>query len=85
MAFAADQQMDRRILITCRNLTVLNLQYAVEYDLGNPLDIPATWIEFDIIDALQELNIQLEIEVVNNLDPPVDKRLEQRLEERLEE
>jgi len=66
-------------LIICRNLKVLNLRFALEYDLGNPLDNPATWMEFGIIDGLQELQIQLEIYVVNNLHPPADEWLLQYL------
>jgi len=72
MGFTTDQRVDRSTLIICRNLKVLNLRYALEYDLGRPLDNPATWMEFDIIDALQELQIQLEIDVVNNLHPQQD-------------
>jgi len=66
MGFPTDQRLDRPILIICRNLKVLNVRYALKYDLGNPLDNPATWMEFDMIDGLQELQIQLEIDVVNH-------------------
>jgi len=85
MGFATDQRVDRPIFIVCRNLKVLNLQYALEYDLGNPLNNPATWMEFDIIDGLQELQIQLEIYVVNNLDLPADGWLLQYLWEQQEQ
>ena len=75
MEVATDQQVDRPILIICRKLKVLSLRYALEYDLGKPLDKPATWMKFDMIDGLQELQIQLEIDVVNKLDPPADEWL----------
>ena len=87
MGFTSNQQVDRPIFIICRNIKILNLQYTLEYDLGNPLNNPTTWMKFDIINMLQELEIQLEIDVVNNLEPPVEqgvmKRLLQRPEQQL--
>jgi len=85
MGFASNQRVDRPIFIICRNIKILNLQYALEYDLGNPLNNPTTWMKFDIADTLQELEIQLEIDVVNNLEPPVERGLMKRLLQRPEQ
>ena len=84
VGLTADQRVDMPISIICRNLKVLNLRYALEYDLGNPLNNPTTWMELGIEDTLQELQIQLDIRVVNNLDPPADERLLQYQRRRLE-
>jgi hypothetical protein len=57
-------QVDVPINMNCRRLKFLDLRYTFELDLENLQEEPATWIEFDGCDALEELQIDLAIRVV---------------------
>ena len=63
MAIACHRQVDTPIFMICRKLKVLDLRYALEFNPESPQAEPATWMEFDIVDALEELHIDLAIHV----------------------
>jgi len=68
VALASHHQFDTPIKMICRNLKLLDLRYRLELDLENPQEEPATWMEFDRICALEELQIDLAIHVVTEVD-----------------
>ncbi len=84
VAVACHRQVDTPIFMICRKLKVLDLRYALEFNPKSPQDVPATWMEFDIVDALVELHIDLAIHVVSEvrLIAPLTKWLEMRLRQR---
>ena len=90
MAVACYRQVETPILMICRKLKVLDLRYALEYNPESTHNVPATWMRFDIVDALEELHIDVEIHVVpeDRLIAPMAKWLEMRVlqrEKRLEQ
>jgi hypothetical protein len=52
---ASDHHVDTPINMICRRLKLLDLRYMLELDLEKPHEEPATWMEFDRVDALEEL------------------------------
>jgi len=68
VALASHHQVDTPINIICRNLKLLDLRYRLELDLENPQEDSATWMEFDGVDALEELQVDLVIHVVTEVD-----------------
>jgi hypothetical protein len=83
MALASDHQVDTPINMICRNLKLLDLQYTLDLDLENLQEEPATWIEYDRFDALEELKIDLAIHVVTEvrLIEPLAEWLQMRLKQ----
>ena len=67
MTLASHDQVDTPIHMICGNLKLLDLRYRLELDLENPQEEPATWVEFDSINALEELQIDLSIHVVTEV------------------
>ena len=67
MTLASNDQVDTPINISCGNLKLLDLRYRLELDLENSQEEPATWIEFDRVDRLDELQIDLSIHVVTEV------------------
>ena len=84
MAVACYRQVETPILMICRKLKVLDLQYALEYNPESTYNGPETWMKFDIGDALEELHIDVAIHVVpeDRLIVPLAKWLEMRVLQR---
>jgi hypothetical protein len=79
IALAFHRQVDTPILMICRNLKFLDLRYTLELDPGNLQGELETWMEFDEVDALKQLEIDLEIHVVTevgSIHPLVDEWLQ---------
>ena len=68
MALASHHQVDTPINMICRSLKLLDLRYTLELDVENPQEDPTTWMEFDRVDALEELQINLAIHAVTEVD-----------------
>ena len=68
MAPASHHQVDTPINMICRSLKLLDLRYTLELDVENPQEDPTTWMEFDGVDALEELQIDLAIRPVTEVD-----------------
>jgi hypothetical protein len=69
---ASDHQIDTPINMVCPRLKLLDLRYTLELDLENLRKVPATWIRFGEVDALEELQIDLAIHEVTKdrlIDP----------------
>ena len=64
---ASDHQVDTPINMTCGKLKFLDLRYRLELELETLREEPATWIEFDRVDGLEQLQIDLEIHVVTEV------------------
>ena len=69
MALASHRQVDTAIFMICRNLKLLDLRYTLELDLNNLPEGPVTPMEFGVVDALKELQINLTIHEVNKVGP----------------
>jgi len=61
MALASHHQVDTPIHMICRSLKLLDLQYSLELDVANLQEDSTTLIEFDGVDTLEELQIDLAI------------------------
>ena len=75
VALASHHQVDPPVNMVCRNLKLLDLRYTLELDLEDPQEEPATWMEFDGVDALEELQVDLAIRIVTevgSIDPLVE-------------
>jgi len=68
VALASYHHVHTPINMICRNLKRLGLRYRLELDLENMQEDPATWMEFDGVGALEELQIDLEIHVATEVD-----------------
>ena len=62
-AVACYREVKTPILMICRKLKVLDLQYALEYNPESMSQAPETWMKFDIVDTLEELHIDVAIHV----------------------
>ena len=84
MAVACHNQIEMPIFISCRKLKLLDLRYVLEFNPESPQDEPATWMEFDRVDALEALQIDLVIHVVSEvrLTTPLVKWLKMRRKRR---
>ena len=67
MTHASRDQVDTPINISCGNLKLLDLRYRLELDLENSQEEPVTWMEFDRVDRLEELKIDLSIHIVTEV------------------
>jgi hypothetical protein len=78
MAFASHQRVQIPLVLICGKLKYLHLRRALELDLDNPQWDPSVWLKFEAVDALQELQIYLDIEAVTDVGSihPLVERLQ---------
>jgi len=85
MALASDQRLEMPIVMNCAKLKSLHLRHTLELNVDNPQEDTPSWLKFEGVDALQELQIHLTIHVVPtaSLINPLLKRLQrERVEAR---
>ena len=81
MALASHHQVDTpSINMICRSLKLLHLRYALELDVEDPQEDPTTWVKFDGVDSLEELQIDLAIHGADSVQP-LDWSLQDQLYE----
>jgi hypothetical protein len=78
MAAGFHHQAHTPILMICHNLKLLDLQYTLELEIESLEGRPA-WMEFDRVDALEELQVDVTIHIlteVNSVYPLADEWLQ---------
>jgi hypothetical protein len=66
MTVEPDQRVEIPVSMSCKNLKQLHLQYMFEINPDSFQEYLVPWLEFDAVDALQELQLHLAIHAVTN-------------------
>ena len=67
MALTCHHEVDAPILMVCQNLKLLDLRYRLEVDIENT-QLGFSWMVFDRVDSLEELQIDLVLHIVTEFD-----------------
>ena len=86
MAFTPHQRVDTPLVMICGKLRHLYLRHTLELNLDNLENGPTVWLKFEAVDALQELQIYLEIQAATNIGwiPPLVERLQRERKQQVE-